>query len=220
MQRNKLSPFNFLAKLSSLIFILAINFCTVVNAQEFIPGRDYIELEETLSTQKEVREFYSFFCPHCFQQEKFMHQLADYLPQDITFFKNHVNGMSGQRVEIEDALTKALITAQLLKIDQVIISAIFKFIHIDMKHFSSIPDIKAVFIANGVKEADFDKTFNSFKVAVEAKKMLAHTTSLRQQGINGVPTLIINGKYKPEVINIKTTDEYKDLIIYLLNKDS
>jgi protein dithiol oxidoreductase (disulfide-forming) len=191
----------------------------------------YVELESPLALSladqassslvsvKEVREFYSFFCGHCFKQEAFIHQLIKVLPADVALIKNHVNSMPGQQLAIEDALTKALITAQLLKIETTIVAAIFERIHVTKQGFKSVGDIKNLFIEKGVLAADFDNTFASFKVAMEAKKMLGFTHSLRAQGVSGVPTLIINGKYKPEVSQIKDLQQYKRLIRYLVNKD-
>lgn len=219
----------FAKMLTSLLtlILLSLSVSHVANAEEFVLGRDYVELElklepkqgYALSEQKEVREFYSFFCGHCFKQEAFIHELAKVLPADVTINKNHVNGMPGQQLAMEDALTKALITAQLLKVEAVITEAIFNRIHVTKQGFNSVEDIKTLFVEKGVPEADFDKTFASFKVAMEAKKMLGYTANLRQQGISGVPTLIINGKYKPEVSQIKDMDQYKRLISYLVNKD-
>ncbi len=71
---------------------------------------------------------------------------------------------------------------------------------------------------NGVEGDKFDKAFTSFSVNTQSKKMQNKTKALRQQGFSGVPTLIINGKYKPVTDEIKSMDEYRKLISYLLNK--
>ncbi|MDP7592125.1 MAG: thiol:disulfide interchange protein DsbA/DsbL [Litorilituus sp.] len=204
-------------KLLLSIFIF-LSYFTVANGVEFTKGDYYIEIKGNLSKGKEVTEFFSFYCPHCFKQEPLMNELIALLPADATFKKNHVDNMPGQNLLIEQALTKALITADILKVKEIIVPAIFKYIHTDKAKFYNEKDIKNIFLIHGVDENAFDKTFASFHVANQFKKMQKKTKYLRQQGIGSVPTLIINGRYKPLTNNIKSMDEYKKLISYLLNK--
>jgi len=202
--------------LLSICIFLFIN--TDISAVEFTKGEYYLEIEGEITKNKEITEFFSFYCPHCFKQEPLMDELIAFLPADATFKKNHVDNMPGQNLKIEQALTKALITADILKVKEKIVPAIFKYIHTDKAKFDNEKDIKNIFLINGVDSNKFDKTFASFHVANQFKKMQKKTKSLRQQGIGAVPTLIINGKYKPITSNIKSMDEYKKLISYLLNK--
>ncbi|KGJ88001.1 thiol:disulfide interchange protein DsbA/DsbL [Thalassotalea sp. ND16A] len=199
------------------IFIL-LSFNSTVHAVEFTEGDYYIEIEGDATKSKEITEFFSFFCPHCFKQEPLMKELIASLPADATFKKNHVDSMPGQNIEIEQALTKALITADILKVKEKIVAAIFQYIHSDKAKFNDEKEIKNLFLINGVDGDQFDKTFASFSVNTQFKKMQKKTKALRQQGIGSVPTLIINGKYKPVTGKIKSMDEYKKLISYLLNK--
>ncbi len=199
------------------IFII-LSFSTVVKASEFTKDDYYIEIEGDITKNKEITEFFSFYCRHCFKQEPLMNELIAFLPADASFKKNHVDNMPGQNIKIEQALTKALITADILKVKNKIVPAIFKYIHTDKAKFDNEKDIKNLFLINGVDSNKFDKTFASFHVKNQFNKMQKKTKVLRQQGIGSVPTLIINGKYKPVTDNIKSMDEYKKLIIYLLNK--
>jgi thiol:disulfide interchange protein DsbA len=202
----------------AIIFIyLVLPFC-LTQATEYKQGEDYIELKGSLTAQKEITEYFSFYCPACFGQEPFMNELKASLPIDAIFKKNHVDGMPGKDKEIEYSLTKALITAQHLGIDETIIPAIFNRLHIDHKGFNSDEDIKALFITKGVSEERFDKVFSSFSVNTQAKRMQRNTENIRRQGYSGVPTLVVNGKYKPLTDNVKSTEEYKELIHFLFNK--
>ena len=51
-----------------------------------------------------------------------------------------------------------------------------------------------------------------------ANTMRKNTTKLRKQGFGAVPTLIINGKYKPNTKGLKSMDEYLELVKFLLAK--
>ena len=208
-------------KLKAMFIVLCFfGVNSIATATEFTKGDYYVEIEGTFTKQKELREFFSFYCPHCFKQESVMHELEASLPTDASFIKNHVDGMPGRDIKIEEGLTKALITAKALKIDSEIIEEIFKHIHVKRADFSSATDIKKIFLSNGVDSAKFDKIYNSFSVNMQLKKMQKRTASLRKQGIGSVPTLIINGKYMPVTSKLKGLDEYKELIAFLLNKTS
>ena len=195
-----------------------LSFSSACQAVEFTEGDYYVEVEGNSTKNKEVTEFFSFYCPACFKQESFMHELKLALPANAAFKKNHVDGMPGRDIKIEKSLTKALITADVLKVKEKVIPAIFNYIHINKAKFDNDKDIKNLFLINEVDGDDFDKVFNSFSVNMQAKKMEKKTSALRKQGFSSVPTLIINGKYKPVTDKIKNMDEYKKLVIYLLNK--
>ena len=201
-----------------IMVIVSLLFCFTVDAQQFSEGDHYVKIEGEPSTSKEITEFFSFYCPACYRQEGFMNELKAALPDDAVFKKNHVDGMPGRKPDVENLLTKALITAEYLKVEEQLVPAIFNYIHVDKADFSNEKDIKNLFLVNNVNAEKFDKIFSSFSVNAKAKMMQKNTKEIRSQGFTGVPTLIINGKYKPETKNIKTMQEYKALVLFLLNK--
>jgi len=201
-----------------LIIITSFFFSFTVQAAEFKEGDHYVEIDGKTTEKKEVTEFFSFYCPACFRQEGFMNDLKAALPKDAVFKKNHVDGMPGRKFDVENLLTKALITAEYLKVEKQLVPAIFNYIHLDKADFNNEKDIKNLFVVNDVDAEQFDKVFSSFAVNTRARAMQKNTKDVRSQGFTGVPTLIVNGKYKPLTKNIKTVQEYKELVLYLLNK--
>jgi len=191
---------------------------STVQAAEFTEGDHYLKIKGEITEKKEISEFFSFYCPACFRQEAFMNDLKASLPKGAVFNKNHVNGMSGRKTDIENLLTKALITSEYLQVEEQLVPAIFNYIHLDKADFHNEQDIKNLFLVNGVEAKRFDKVFSSFSVNTRAKVMQKNTEDIRSQGFTGVPTLIVNGKYKPLTKNIKTMQEYKELVLFLLNK--
>jgi thiol:disulfide interchange protein DsbA len=207
-------------KMMALICLGLFFMVLTVTAGDFTEGKHYIEIQGKASKQKEVREYFSFYCPACFKQEPFMGELELALPEGVLFTKNHVDGMPGRKVEIEALLSKAIITADLLKIKKEISSSIFNTIHKNKTDFLEVQDIKELFLLNDIDENEFDKVFSSFKVNTELNVMQRNTRNLRQQGIQAVPTLIINGKYKPVTSDIKTLAQYKALVLFLVEKEA
>jgi len=80
--------------LISMVIVSA--FIGKVTATEFTQGDYYVEIEGNITKNKEIREFFSFYCPHCYNQEPLMNDLKASMPDDATFKKNHVDSMPGQ----------------------------------------------------------------------------------------------------------------------------
>lgn len=206
-------------KLIKLLFVvLFISTSAYANAMSYKEGTHYEVLKQPVGTKKEVREFFSFYCPACFKFEPVIAEVKALLPAGVPFKKNHVDAMPGRDIEIEKALTKAMIIAEHFKIEDKIIPAIFNYIHVSRANFDNVKDIKNLFMINGVDGDKFDKAFANFSVNSKLKQMGNKTATLRGQGINSVPTLIIHGKYRPITKDLKTMDEYKALISYLISK--
>jgi thiol:disulfide interchange protein DsbA len=211
--------FKFIA--SSLFLLISYFVIAPVQADEteqFILGEHYIEIEGKHTSTPQVTEFFSFYCPHCYKAESFMGNVKKLLEQPSQFVKTHVDGMPGKSIEVEHLLTKALVTARLLNIEDKMVAVIFSYIHKGTADFSTAKEVKNLFLLNGVDSVEFDKTFGSFKVNMTANTMRVKTSALRKQGIGSVPTLIINGKFKPNHQALKTQKEYLELISFLLTK--
>jgi thiol:disulfide interchange protein DsbA len=208
--------------ITSSLFLL-ISYFVITSAQaneseQFILGEHYVEVKGEQTSTPQVTEFFSFYCPHCYNSESFMHKVRDLLPEPTQFTKIHVDSMPSRNTDVEHLLTKALVTDKLLNVEDKMVQSIFNYIHKNKADFSTQKDIKNLFLLNGVNSEKFDKTFGSFKVNMEANTMRKKTEALRKQGFGSVPTLIINGKYKPNTKGLKSMDEYLEIVKYLLAK--
>ncbi|MCJ8294745.1 MAG: thiol:disulfide interchange protein DsbA/DsbL [Colwellia sp.] len=211
---------NFIAVVMSAVVTFSLLASPSLSAADFVKGTHYKELStpinDHLNSGQEVREFFSFYCPGCYRIEPIITALKTKIPADVTFIKNHIDGMPGRDVAIEQGLSKALLTARLLKIEDKITAAIFKYIQVNKATFSNDKDIKNIFLLQGIDGQRFDEVFNSFSVKTGVKKMNKATEVLRKQGITSVPTAIVNGKYKVETGAIESQQQYIDLVLYLL----
>ena len=206
-------------QLFTSLFVLFITLFTFhSNAAEFEEGVHYQELKPYGVKKPEVREFFSFYCPHCFKQESFMREIKSTLPAGTKFINNHVENMPGQNVEVEKYLSKALIVAERLKLKARFTDSVFNLIHVKKQKLSSIRQVNSIFNRLGVETKKVSKLINSFVIKGEYASRSKKTQFIRQQGINSVPTLIINGRYQTLSTGFKSKKEYFALIQYLLNK--
>lgn len=205
---------------SILVFFALFSINAVAEPIAFQEGSHYQVLKQPVANNKEMREFFSFYCPACYRFEPVIEELKGLLPKGVAFKKNHVDSMPGREVEIEQALSKALLVAEELKVDEKLVPAIFHYIHANKANFDNVKDIKNLFLLHGVGRKTFDKAYGNFSVNTKFKQMVSKAKTLRSQGYSGVPTIVIHGKYVPNIKSIKTMDEYKALIQFLLSKDA
>lgn len=204
--------------LKGALVVVALFFSWSTLAADFIEGQHYQVLQGDKSKQKEIREYFSFYCANCYSQESFMKSLAKKLPGRAKFVKNHVEGMPNKDPEIEAMLSKALIIAERMRIKDKVIDGIFKRIHADKSDFTSAEQIKELFLSFGVSEIMYDSTASSFTVDIKYNEMKQNTDIIRSQGHKTIPVLIVNGKYKPLTTRITSMAQYKELIYFLLQK--
>ena len=174
------------------------------NAANYEEGKQYTKVSEKASKKPEVREYFSFYCPHCLRFEPFFAGVKKQLPEGVTFERNHVDFLQFTSPEIQFLLTKALVTAQQLKVEEKVVAAIFNYIQVQRASVSSDKDIRNIFVINGVDGEKFDKAFNSFAVNSKAKLMKKNQDELaKKRALSGVPAVFVNGKYR---INVDKLD--------------
>ncbi len=135
----------------------------------------------------EVAEVFWYGCSHCYNLEPLLSDWMKKLPADVSFVRipvmwNPTNEIHGRVYYTAEALGK---------VDQ-ISPAMFKAIHVENRPMTDEKDIQRLFEQNGVSAADFNKTFRSFSVDSQLKR--ARDLTLRYR-VQGVPLLVINGKY-------------------------
>lgn len=190
-----------------LIIYIFSAFTTTALAQDYMEGVEYKKLakpQQTATADKvEVVELFWYGCPHCFYLEPHIKKWQASKPEDVEFIR--LPAILGPSWEL---LAKAWYTADLLGVTDTIHLALFEELHVRKKKVSSADTVREFFIAHNVSAADFDKTFNSFAVAVKVNNARLMT---QRYAITGVPTVIVNGKYStsaslaggnPEVIQV------------------
>lgn len=68
------------------------------SAAQYEDGKQYTTTEKPVAGAPQVLEFFSFFCPHCYQFEEVLHisdNVKKKLPEGVKMTKYHVNFMGG-----------------------------------------------------------------------------------------------------------------------------
>ena len=170
---------------------------SAADTSRFMEGMSYETLTPNRPTdvkpgQIEVIEFYWYGCPHCFALEPYVEAWEKAgLPKDVVF-KRVPAAMPDSEFYLD---AQAAFTADQLGIGEKIREPLFNAIHLDGDGAlrTDVGALRTFFGKFGVKPADFDAAWNS--AAVQAA--LAKAQKLGDaDGIQGVPTIVIDGKWK------------------------
>jgi thiol:disulfide interchange protein DsbA len=178
---------------TSLIAALAITLSlSFISASSVMAAEGYEMVTPpqptTSGDQVEVLELFWYGCPHCYRLEPFVDRWLKRKPKNVKFVR--MPGMFRPSWEIH---ARAYYTAEILGVVDKVHKPMFEAIHEQKRPMNDEASIMALFQAQGVSEKDFKRVFNSF--AVETKLRRAKDMG-RRYGAKGVPTLIVNGKYR------------------------
>ncbi|MFQ3235004.1 MAG: thiol:disulfide interchange protein DsbA [Paraglaciecola sp.] len=174
----------------------------------------YVVISDEATETPQINEYFSFWCPHCFNFEPLVAKIKSKIGKDVEFQKVHVNFMGFTSTEVQDDATRAMMVAKALKKDDALIQAIFKSIHVQKSPVTSIKDLKNIFIVNGVEPAEFDKLVSSFGVNSMLQKNNQLIIKYRKH-LSGVPNFIVNGKFQAKFTRDMTNDDIVNLIVWL-----
>jgi thiol:disulfide interchange protein DsbA len=162
------------------------------HADDIQAGKQYTVLESPVPVSEpgkiEVVELFWYGCPHCYAFEPTINAWVAKLPADVNFHR--IPAMFGG---IWDVHGQMFITLDAMGVEHKVHTAVFEAIHKEHKMFKT-PEEMAEFVATqGVDKNQFLSTYNSFAVKgkVDQDKKLAVA-----YGVTGVPTMIVNGKYR------------------------
>lgn len=181
-------------------------------AQQFTEGDYYQTLDVEKSKSPTVTEFFSFYCPHCYKFEGVIEQLQKNIPENVKFQKVHVAFM-GNNMAIPMAKSYATMVA--LNVQEKMVPIMFKQIHELKQAPKDEAELRQIFTDNGVSGKKYDAAYNGFAVDSMQKRF---DKQFEASTLTGVPGVLVNNKYIVKANNIKTYEEYFELVNYLLKK--
>ncbi|MDP4530024.1 thiol:disulfide interchange protein DsbA/DsbL [Alkalimonas delamerensis] len=210
-------------KLFALLFSAAI-LAAPAFAQTFIEGKHYEVIAEQATSKPEFKEYFSFFCGGCASIEPLVQQISANLPEEAQFKKVHVDFVRGASPEVQNTLARAYLVADALDRGDAFSTAVFNHIHRQRQQIRNDRDVRSIALGVGISAEEYDNRINSFSVRMGATVMRNEQNELsRSRVLTGVPTFVVNGKYKINNNNLDSRNfatELEQLVNYLLQKSS
>lgn len=180
----------------------------------FAEGEEYRPIPQPQSIaphKKKVTEVFYYGCSHCYHLEPSLHEWLKSKPSDVHFEQmpavlNNPNWIF---------MAKVFYTAKELGVIEQSHMPFFHALHRDRKPLFDVKAIAEFFTRFGVKEQAFEATFKSFKVDQLVRNAMRKTQAY---GIDGVPAVIVNGKYLTDVPMAKSKDRMWQVVNHLVRQ--
>lgn len=154
-------------------------------------GKEYTQLNPPRPTETgkkiEVIEFFYYGCPHCFNLEPNLEAWRKKLPADVSFRR-----VPGVFRDSWMPLTRLYYAYEALGLVDKLHADTFNAIHVDNIDLGTDKAIIDWVVKHGVDRNKFTAAFNSFAVQNKAQRARVMT---QQYGVQGVPTLVVDGKF-------------------------
>jgi len=173
------------------LFIAAV-LTQTAGAADYIQGKQYVVLDpaQPVDTGKkiEVRELFWYGCPHCYHLEPELNRWLKAMPSNTEFVRMPAVLRSSWAPH-----ARAFYTFEALGVTAKLHDKLFDAIHKDGRHIDDLKGLADFAAENGVDRKLFTETYNSFGVDSEVRK--AQVMGRNYQA-DGVPTIIVDGKYR------------------------
>lgn len=188
-------------------------------AANYTEGKEYTDIKQPVQNLPQVLEFFSFYCPHCYQFEnvyKVPQTVEKNLPEGVKMERYHVDFLG----PLGPNLTQAWAVAMVLKVEDKVTPVLFEGIQ-KTQSINTPADIRNAFIKAGVSGDEYDAALNSFVV----KSLVAKQQNAAQDlKLRGVPAMFVDGKYQVRNNGIAVENaadyakEFSSVVNYLINK--
>ncbi len=190
---------------------------------KFKEGQHYIRMVPSQPTMGgadriEVAEFFWYGCPHCFSFEPTINNWAADIPAGVRFVRipvvwNNVHELHARLFYTMEVLARngALADAEAFH------NTVFQEIQNRGNRLTSEDSIRRLFERFGVDAGTFNTTWKSFEV--DQKLRVAKDLG-RRYSIQGVPAVVINGKYRTGGAEAGSYDAVPDVIDELIARET
>ena len=180
-------------------------------------GIHYTVLNPAWDTETEdevvVYEFFGYLCPHCYSFQPYMKAFEQRKKDNVKLVRVPVVFQPIWKI-----YAQAYYTAESMGLLEKTHNAFFEAIHQHKKQFRTIEQIADWYASGyGVDKDQFLSTAKSFMVDGMIRK---GDQMMRQMQVQSTPTVIVNGKFKPNAKQLKTRDGMMDLVDYLIEQES
>ena len=198
-----------------LAWVLLLLFFSCTQAEEYVEGRHYQILDNPTVTRNpskvEVVEVFWFGCNHCYSLESYIQPWKRNLPNDVDFWKSHITWNAQAETH-----ARLFYSAKALGIEEKVIPAAFTAIWREGRNLLGNSEVEYFFKGFGIEKERYLSVSNSFGVNNAVKQA---NNRMRQWTVTGVPTIIVNGKYKVSGTREIGTSKLLDVVDFLIEKE-
>ena len=197
-----------------LALVLALPACAQP-VEKFQLGKNYYAIDPPQPTSSgkkiEVVEVFMYTCPHCYDLEPYLVKWKATAPADVAYtpFPAAWNPAA-------EAFARAYYAAETLGILEKTHDAVFSALHKEHIPFHVLDDIAAWYANYGVTKEQFLSAANSFAVNTKISRA---NTMVPRWGVQGTPSIIVNGKWRFDVSSAGGHQNVGDLIDFLVAKE-
>ena len=198
-----------------IVFVFLMIASVTLQAEVFKAGQHYKQLSQqstAVDGDVEVLEFFWYGCPHCYTFEPYIKSWKKTKPANVKFVRLPAIFRPDWEVQ-----AKSYYALQLMGEIENIHGKIFEVINKDKKRLNTV-ELMADFVEkNGVNRQRFIKEYNSFAVDGMIRKVKKQQ---KVHQIQGVPSVVINGKYLISGSMAGSYDNMIKIMNYLIEKES
>jgi thiol:disulfide interchange protein DsbA len=158
----------------------------------------------------DVVEFFSYACPHCFEFEPTLEKWLQTKPAGVHFHRYPVRFLQNYA-----NFQPMYFTLEQMDLVDAMQQKVFNAFHLEHLRLDKPDDIAAFMTKNGVDAKRFMAIFGSF--AIRAKVQQANQL-MDTYGINGVPTIVVNGTWQTSPTLAKGAEPTTKVVEYLVAK--
>lgn len=198
-----------------LVFIALLFSLSSAWAEEFSAGVEYEVLKQPVPTTNPdkvvVTELFWYGCPHCFRFEPYIEKWQQNIPEGVVF-ERYPSVLNPSWMEHARAYYALEMMGALDKVH----SKFFSALHLEHQRLNNV-DAIARFVADlGVDEKQFRENYHSFPVDTLLRKSRQKEA---KYGHNGVPAVVVNGKYLTSASKAGSNARWLDVINFLVNRE-
>ena len=178
--------------LSRLLATAALLVLSPLALAQFEAPRDYQLIEPAQPTASgdkiEVVEVFGYPCIHCAHAAPKIKEWSAGLGPDVKL--SYVPAVFGG---VWEAFGRAFYAAETMGVMEKTHDKLFEVIHTEKRQFRNLEDVASWYAEHGVSKQGFLDTMTSFPVNA---KIAQSIEQVRAYGVEGTPTMIVNGKYR------------------------
>lgn len=172
--------------------VLAAAGPALAQGSSYQEGLHYFKIDQASAASPdgkiELIEAFSYMCPHCNTFEPYITKWLERKPENVKF--KRVPVIFGRRSW--ELYARAYVTAEMIGIAEEAHAPLMDALWKDKKIMRNIEEIAEFYADFGVAPEEFVGTSRSFAVDARMRKDQRMT---QDYGVNGTPSLIVNGKY-------------------------